>query len=115
MRIYHFISEGGRGGVTIALDNREGPLRIGWSMCDPRDQFSRKRGRAIATGRLQSAKPNKLRDELAERYWGFSVEYLTARLLAQDIAAALGYVMEMSESGLEVVGRLNFEERGIGA
>lgn len=47
----------GRGGLTIAyaLDPEASELRIGYAKCSRRDLYNKKRGRAIAEGRLKSS------------------------------------------------------------
>lgn len=46
----------GRGGLTVAyvLDPENSELRIGYAKCSRRDLYNKKRGRAIAEGRLKS-------------------------------------------------------------
>lgn len=46
----------GRGGLTIAyvLDPETSELKIGYAKCSRRDLYNKKRGRAIAGGRLKS-------------------------------------------------------------
>ena len=47
----------GSGFVTVAIgvDLGDGTRKLGLAFCSPNDQFSRKRGRLIAEGRMASA------------------------------------------------------------
>lgn len=41
-------------GVLVAKPISDNVVRIGWSLCNPNDQFSKKMGTKIAVGRLES-------------------------------------------------------------
>jgi len=57
----HFRSPNGEGAITFAICTRVGlsgePTErlVGWAFCAPTDQFSRRRGRTIARGRIGNA------------------------------------------------------------
>jgi len=49
-------------GCVVALDKNH----IGWSLCNPKDKWNRKRGLEIATGR---AKNNNTKDDIYKKLW----------------------------------------------
>lgn len=46
----------GRGRATLAINSTDDTLVVGIAWCSPRDQFSRAKGRKIATDRLNTHK-----------------------------------------------------------
>lgn len=58
VKFIHVFEHGQKGGLTIAHQSRwlENQLEVtvGVAFCSPRDQYSRKRGAVISTGRLQT-------------------------------------------------------------
>ena len=43
---------------ALIPDSDHGPAQFGWSLCNPKDQFEKKKGRMIATGRALSERHN---------------------------------------------------------
>lgn len=46
----------GKGKATAAIEEKTGAARVGLAFCSPKDQFNKKIGRLISSGRLQHDK-----------------------------------------------------------
>lgn len=54
--IHPFIEGGGRATIAVEVIRETGMVMYGVAWCSPKDQFSKKKGRLIADGRLDAGK-----------------------------------------------------------
>lgn len=50
--IYYRHFRNNNNSITLAMQIESDHIKVGWSQCSPKDQFSRAKGRCIAVGRL---------------------------------------------------------------
>lgn len=71
----------GNGRFTLAIKVNEGKVNVGVAFCAPKDQFTRKRGRTIAMGRIEKESAycfsfTRNEDPLKKQAWDMFVYFM---------------------------------------